>query len=279
MSERSNPQRYAVFDIDACISDDRHRLHLLPSQEQINSVDYSDPDISLGLYRVYHEACTQDPVMNSMLVGYHAERGHTIHFLTARPIYMLEETTEWLERNLGKELGDAPWMLSMRSYHDTRHSADLKPAALIKAQIAHNVVAAYDDREDVIEAYRLAGIRGAKRLSYHSRMKDIILATAGRTTDPAPTVGEILNGMAETYTERNAVYGDNYRMVGAMMKVLFPDGVSKELLHSDKFHLFELKLVKLSRYAISDMTHRDSIHDDAVYSAMLESINLEEQTP
>jgi hypothetical protein len=62
-----------------------------------------------------------------------------------------------------------------------------------------------------------------------------------------------------------------------MMKVLFPDGVPPQVLHSDQFHLFELKLVKLSRFAISNLTHLDSIHDDAVYSAMIESILLTEE--
>ena len=90
--------------------------------------------------------------------------------------------------------------------------------------------------------------------------------------------GFILDEMAETFRTRNAVYGDNYKMVGKLMAVLFPNGVPKEVLHSDQFHLFELKLVKLSRFAISNLTHQDSIHDDGVYSAMIEAILLEQGT-
>jgi len=86
---------------------------------------------------------------------------------------------------------------------------------------------------------------------------------------------DILESMAATYRERNAVYGDNFRMVGKLMAVLFPNGVPAEILHSDQFHLFELKLVKLSRFAISGLQHQDSIHDDGVYSAMIEQIILE----
>lgn len=82
----------------------------------------------------------------------------------------------------------------------------------------------------------------------------------------------ILDEMADTFRQRNAVYGDNYRMVAKLVKVLFPNGVPPELVVSDQWHLFELKLVKLSRFAISNLTHIDSIHDDAVYSAMIESI-------
>jgi len=91
------------------------------------------------------------------------------------------------------------------------------------------------------------------------------------------TAADILDEMAKTFRERNAVYGDNFRMVGKMMAVLFPKGVPPEVLHSDQFHLFELKLVKLSRFAISNLQHLDSIHDDGVYSAMIESILIEQQ--
>lgn len=83
---------------------------------------------------------------------------------------------------------------------------------------------------------------------------------------------DVLADMAKTYRERNAVYGDNFRMVGPMMAVLFPDGVPAVVLHSDQFHLFELILVKLSRFAISRLQHKDSIHDAAVYAAMIEAI-------
>jgi hypothetical protein len=83
---------------------------------------------------------------------------------------------------------------------------------------------------------------------------------------------DVLQQMANTYRERNAVYGDNFRMVGPMMRILFPNGVPASVVHSDQFHLFELILVKLSRFAISNLQHKDSIHDAAVYAAMIEGI-------
>lgn len=88
----------------------------------------------------------------------------------------------------------------------------------------------------------------------------------------------ILDQMADTFRQRNALYGDNYRMVAKLVKVLFPNGVPSELVVTDQWHLFELKLVKLSRFAISGLTHIDSIHDDAVYAAMIESILHEKET-
>lgn len=88
---------------------------------------------------------------------------------------------------------------------------------------------------------------------------------------------DILEGMAKTFRERNAVYGDNYKMVAKLVAVLFPNGVPPELVVTDQWHLFELKLVKLSRFAISNLTHQDSIHDDGVYSAMIEAIVIQQQ--
>lgn len=85
-------------------------------------------------------------------------------------------------------------------------------------------------------------------------------------------VPALLRGMAETFETRNATYADNYKLVGPLVKVLFPDGLPPEILHSDHWHIFELKLVKLTRFVRSGLTHIDSIHDDAVYSVMIESI-------
>lgn len=83
---------------------------------------------------------------------------------------------------------------------------------------------------------------------------------------------DILQAAADTFRERNAVYGSNYQMVGPIMQTLFPKGVPPELLGHDAFHLFELVVVKISRLAISNLTHIDSARDAAVYCAMIESI-------
>ncbi len=86
------------------------------------------------------------------------------------------------------------------------------------------------------------------------------------------TVPEIMRAAADTYEERNKIYKDNYKRIGSMLEALFPEGV--QLRTADDFarwQLFVLKVEKLSRLAISGLTHKDSAHDDIVYSAMLES--------
>lgn len=90
-------------------------------------------------------------------------------------------------------------------------------------------------------------------------------------------VAEIMQEMAATFKERNTTYGSNYKQVPKLVEVLFPEGVPPELIMSDQWHLFELILVKLSRFAVSKLSHVDSIHDMAVYSAMIEMILTREE--
>lgn len=94
-----------------------------------------------------------------------------------------------------------------------------------------------------------------------------------RLPSPVPdqTAADILSAAAATFRERNAVYGSNYLMIRQLMDVLFPAGVPTALVHTDRWHLFELMLVKLSRFAISGLTHQDSIRDLTVYGAMVEA--------
>jgi len=84
---------------------------------------------------------------------------------------------------------------------------------------------------------------------------------------------DILDSMAKTFKERNAVYGDNYKMVGHLMQTLHPTGFVQSTVENHELgHLWSLLIVKLSRFAISGLTHKDSIHDLAVYAAMIEAI-------
>lgn len=92
------------------------------------------------------------------------------------------------------------------------------------------------------------------------------------------TVPEKLRSGAETYEERNAMYGDNYRQHGKVMMVLFPGGVT--LCSVDDFNRFGVlnaKVAKLTRYVQNWNRggHEDSLHDDMVYSAMLSELDEE----
>lgn len=83
---------------------------------------------------------------------------------------------------------------------------------------------------------------------------------------------DVLARAAQTFRERNAVYANNYRMVAPIVKILFPNGVPSSLVVTDQWHLFELMIVKMTRFAVSELAHADSIRDAAVYAAMIEAI-------
>ena len=92
------------------------------------------------------------------------------------------------------------------------------------------------------------------------------------------TPDRILEAAAQTFAERNKEYRNNWRMVGPVMKEMFPDGIDLATMQEqERFHLFSLIVVKLTRYAVNfhNGGHKDSIHDIAVYAAMLESIDDE----
>jgi len=92
---------------------------------------------------------------------------------------------------------------------------------------------------------------------------------------------DILRTAAKTFEERHAVYGDNYKLVGAVMSALFPDGiVLKTVDDHNRFHILLLEIVKLTRYVQNwnNGGHADSQLDLAVYAAMLNSIDYEINT-
>jgi hypothetical protein len=99
--------------------------------------------------------------------------------------------------------------------------------------------------------------------------------TAFVVINSKPTVPEILEGMAKTFKERNLVYKDNYKHFGKVLSGMFPEGLHIEKGDEAAFNRFALMfqvIGKMSRYASNVTTggHKDSAHDAAVYSAMLE---------
>lgn len=87
------------------------------------------------------------------------------------------------------------------------------------------------------------------------------------------TGAEILERMAHTYRERNAAYGENFALMGPIMKSLFPSGIALRTPEDfELFHLLDWLVGKLSRFVQTGMTHVDSIHDAAVYAAMIEMV-------
>lgn len=284
---------YVIFDLDNCLSDDRARIPLIEWDKKGNA-----------RYNAYHAPCAQDPTSAHTMDVFelHRSQGMTPIFMTGRPNVHRKDTIEWLNRNFnvyiseGRYLSKSHSILLMRGEGDERPSVEIKDEQLEYLLEMYDIgpdkiLMAYDDRPEICAMYMNHGIK-AEQLYIHtldaytppnpnksseSLGKKLVAEIPAFLQRKQPRkTDEILADMAQTFKERNAIYGDNYRMVAKLVAVLFPRGVPPELVVTDQWHLFELKLVKLSRFAISGLTHQDSIHDDAVYSAMIESI-LEEQ--
>jgi hypothetical protein len=97
----------------------------------------------------------------------------------------------------------------------------------------------------------------------------------GNDDKAARSVPEIMREGADTYEQRNALWGDNYKEAGAVMMALLPRGI--ELRTADdwnRFGLFMHVMNKVTRYAqnLDSGGNLDSAHDLMVYAAMLEEM-------
>lgn len=88
------------------------------------------------------------------------------------------------------------------------------------------------------------------------------------------TVPEILREAADTYEQRNALYGNNYKRIGEIFVTLFPDGLTLKTPDEwNRMFLLMQLLGKSTRYAAQFAEgHKDSAHDSIVYAAMLEEL-------
>jgi len=92
------------------------------------------------------------------------------------------------------------------------------------------------------------------------------------------TVPNMLRQSAETYEERNKIYGNNYKNFGKVMVGLFPKGVKVETVDDwNRMGVFVQMMSKLTRYAenFTKGGHDDSLLDLSVYSSMLRELDME----
>lgn len=238
-------KKTVIVDLDNCISDDRNRIPL---------IDWSKK--GAARYKAYHSACGQDTCVVHEGISKALNLADRVVVITARPEAHRLETLSWLHKN-----GLRASVLLMREDGDERSSVDVKKSHLDSFPAyglsKEDVLIAFDDRSEILEMYRSMGIPVC-RVAIH---KEDAYKRAG--------TAESLERMAVTFRARNGEYKDNYKVAGAMLAAMFPDGMPKD---HEVGHLLSLIVVKLSRFAASGMTHRDSVHDAGVYSAMIDSI-------
>ena len=264
--------RTIILDIDGTLADDRYRRDV--ADEVFTRSQRNTPE---WLETYFTGTKLDQPLTHTVEFARPLLRNARVLFVTGRPEKLYFETMAWIEAQFGELENFSLLMRPDTGRLASLSSPELKVALLGTLHVDDfnwsDVEAAYDDRVDVLKAYRKAGCTGALVVAGYVRNTHL----HDEAPDPDSSAPALLRQMATTYEERNKVYGDNFRRVGPIMRILFPDGVPPELIGSDHFHLFELKIVKLTRFAISGLTHVDSIHDDGVYSAMIESSLREKQ--
>jgi len=247
--------RVFVMDLDGCCADDRHRHEL---------IDFGTSDMDKR-YAAYHAASIHDqPIEGNMRVLQMMAKSATPLVITSRSESARTETVTWLSRHAPFSMPGANVL--MRPVHNHDPSPMLKQRLL--ADWCNNndaeVVVCFDDREDVLKRYRSMGLKASM----------MCLPNTPVLPEAEHHPSTILYNMAETFAERSSVYGNNLEMVVPIINIMFPNGVPE---FTTKWHLFELLIMKLTRFAVGNLEHPDSIHDLGVYAAMIESQIMKEQ--
>lgn len=126
---------------------------------------------------------------------------------------------------------------------------------------------------DIADACHKAGVK----VDFEFIPEEEFLTRPEKIAVAPKSVPELLRAAAETYEERNKIYGDNYKHFGMVMNGLFPDGLNIAMDDVDAFNrlgVFIQCASKLTRYAqnLAQGGHVDSAHDLTVYASMLEEL-------
>ena len=273
-------RNFVMFDLDGCIANDQWRIGLIPE----NPTEGHH-------WNEYHSKCHEDTPLEhgAAILRDHIEKGHAILFTTARPMSVAKKTSDWITQHFGIT-SDEHFAILMRQDHDVRGALPLKEdfakyAIELAKKTGVSIVGAYDDREDIVNMYRTydinAWVLNADGMQVWKAPPDHVskrleqTLPMGNGVPQNPTVPDHLVAAANLYRERNMVYKDNYKRVGAVYLAMFPDGATlKTERDFNRFTLFMMLVHKLNRYAFSfDKPHGDSLDDLAVYSMMLKEVD------
>lgn len=263
--------KVAIFDIDNCIAADAWRANL---------IDFNNPDID-ARYHAYHLKLSEDKFENQAVFYHWASSADLVAFITSRPERYRKETQAWLNKNIDGLVHAAQFVMLMRADNDKRRSVEVK-ADLLRVlrhkfpefNFPTDVIAAFDDRKDVIDMYRKCGITTAEIMAIETvELHEQPASVGSEILRPRPA--DLLRDSAALFEKRNADYGDSYRRAGRLIAALFPEGGVPSLTTPDEILRYNTLLMcasKLQRYAhnLKAGGHLDSARDLQVYAAMLE---------
>lgn len=145
MSEKVNPakSKAIVFDLDGCLSDGKHRLHLLPAFEDRGNT-HAWVDFNMA-------ADKDEPIQDNIDLLNILSLTHRIIILTGRGAVAKDITVEWLDKH-GVKFDN----LIMRGQDDHRRDVDFKESIL--SPMKEHIICCFDDLEHVAKHIRGLGI-------------------------------------------------------------------------------------------------------------------------
>lgn len=177
---RKHLPKAVIWDLDGTLSDDRARAHFV-EVERGRERDWTS----------YFDAIGEDPPIAAsleVLRALHAA-GNRVVFLTGRPEHTRRITERWLRAN---GLTDYDRLL-MRPPGDDRPSGLFKVDEVAKLRREFELVCAFEDRIDVAEALRGAGVPiflyGAGAEAAAERLEALDASPRARAQAASPTSG------------------------------------------------------------------------------------------
>lgn len=135
---------FSIWDLDNCVSDDEWRIKFVDWTKTNGDERYAE----------YHRRCFADRPGNVAVFKAIAARTVPL-FFTARPENVRKSTVAWLR----EQLGVRDPIVKMRPMGDGRSSPVLKLEMLDEMFLQRaEIFCAFDDRMDVVAAYRARGI-------------------------------------------------------------------------------------------------------------------------
>lgn len=145
IDQQTNARPIYLFDIDGTLADLSHRLHFIQGNPQ--------------QWDAFFLACNDDAPIYQVIstAKYLATSGALIFLVSGRSDISRKATTAWLDRY------EIPWAwLLMRKEGDHRQDNVVK-SELLDAILAHypkeQIIAAFEDRDQVVKMYRERGLR------------------------------------------------------------------------------------------------------------------------
>lgn len=145
-----------IVDVDGVLSDDQWRLQF---------VRQGDPD-PFRKYNLYHMLSSFDEPKNLQIINHHIPDEIVIFTAMSEEYRVLR--AKWMSvHNIRYRA------MFMRKEGDHRHSEIIKKEMLqecfdLYELTSHDITAAYDDRESVIQMYEAQGIKGHLTKIYHN---------------------------------------------------------------------------------------------------------------